>query len=110
MRLYCLYQYYFSPLTINYRDSFLCTINNSYKDTLIYQTKTCDSLVIIQYKPKQKDTLYIQTNTCLFQNAGTFHLLYTNKYGCDSLVIEKLILLLLTLFLLIKMFVIFQFN
>lgn len=80
----------FSPLTINYRDSFLCTINNIYKDTLIYQTKTCDSLVIIQYKPKQKDTLYIETNTCQFQNAGIFNSLFTNKYGCDSLVIEKI--------------------
>lgn len=71
----------------------ICGLAQGFIDTLVFQTSTCDSLIITQYLPLPSDTIQITTHTCDATQAGTFVDVFTNRFGCDSLVIKFVMLL-----------------
>lgn len=62
-------------------------------DTLFLTSqKGCDSMVVIRNIPALKDTILETTFTCSPQDTGMITSLYTNISGCDSLVIQQVLL------------------
>ena len=61
-------------------------------DTMVFQTATCDSLVITTTTLAQPSETVSVEMTCLINEAGSDTLVLVNQAGCDSLVITNVIL------------------
>lgn len=82
-----------SSVQTHFRNSFECGLLAPYSDTLVFQTNSCDSLVITQHLPLKLDTTRLQSQTCDPMMTGLFQRKFINQSGCDSLVIERIDLL-----------------
>lgn len=82
----------FSPQTISHIQSFECGLANSFTDTLIITTSLCDSLIITEHLSLMEDSLFIQSHTCDPSKAGKLISKFKNRFGCDSTVVENVIL------------------
>lgn len=67
-------------------DLYDCKYNQYASDTTIVQSTFCDSMIITQYFPLNKDSTFIDQFTCDSSKAGVVVFRLTNGAGCDSLV------------------------
>lgn len=56
------------------------------RDTSVYSTTVCDSIVITEIVFVSSDTLMILDSSCLFSMSGIDSLYFMNAGGCDSIV------------------------
>ncbi|MBK9108878.1 MAG: gliding motility-associated C-terminal domain-containing protein [Saprospiraceae bacterium] len=82
-----------STVQTHFQNSFECGLALPYTDTLVYQSNSCDSLVITSHFPLKLDTTLLQNQTCDPMQSGVFQRKLINQSGCDSLVIEQVTLL-----------------
>ncbi len=70
-----------------------CGLKSSYSDTLIFQTQSCDSIVITTHSALPIDSTLLRDSSCDPSKTGVFRTLLKNQYGCDSILITTVSLL-----------------
>ncbi len=63
-----------------------CSYKTYSRDTTTHIGQFCDSLVITEFIPLRKDSIFLQQNTCDKSKEGTAIFQFTNSLGCDSIV------------------------
>ncbi len=66
---------------------FDCFAQQTYSDSIwIQHSDDCDTLKITTYSPATSDSIFITRDTCSWQPITDEVFLYSNQYGCDSVV------------------------
>ena len=60
-------------------------LNRSYSDTVLVSTAPCGKYIITEYFPAASADSYILRTSCDSSQAGITKSIYTNQYGCDSI-------------------------
>ncbi len=83
------YQYVLQPTPHTVIKDFDCALLKYSSDTLIWAGQYCDSVVIIEHIPLQKDSTFIQAVSCDSLKVGLTIDHFLNRFGCDSFVIQN---------------------
>jgi gliding motility-associated-like protein len=79
-------KYNYHPVSITNLQKADCKYASYSTDTIVLQGIYCDSLLITEYIPLQKDSSKIILNTCDKSKTDTTIITLTNHFGCDSIV------------------------
>ncbi|HEX5626080.1 MAG TPA: gliding motility-associated C-terminal domain-containing protein [Saprospiraceae bacterium] len=82
----------YSPNTSTFRIVNECGLLQAYRDTMVFNTATCDSLVITDHLPVPVDSIYLAGRSCDPAKAGRSRILLKNQFGCDSIIVQDILL------------------
>jgi len=76
-----------ADFTTIFLEDFDCSAQQAYTDSLwVQHSDDCDTLLVTTYFPAPSDILVIQRDSCSLQPLADEVNLYSNQYGCDSVV------------------------
>jgi gliding motility-associated-like protein len=79
-------EYVLHPTAITRLQKMNCSYLNYSTDTATLSGQFCDSIIITEYIPLQKDSSTVILNTCDISKTDTSILSLINRFGCDSIV------------------------